>query len=224
MANLLSGLATCAACGGKMHFVSKGVRRPGGQPSDYLACDNSRRLQRCAARSVNYDLALTATLLSLRARTRRLPDLFPSFFNQQAQATLESLRGQIGEVEHSIERLIDVLERQPASTALEQRLAKNEARLHHLRTELERLEAEQKSSHTPLEEQLAAKAALFQFLGMEKGEGATEGSLEDKTALVHSTLRRLIKQVVVSPAGITVEWRSAGEAIEVSFEEVRRRG
>ena len=132
LSNILSGLVACHYCGGKLHYVNKGKPPKGGT---YLACDNARRKNSCDAKSVRYDVVLTAVLSSLDGGELDLRALLgsgPQNRKQELAAKIEAIEGRIAETEEGIENLLGVLERRP-SAAVERRLADHEVNLKQLR-------------------------------------------------------------------------------------------
>lgn len=53
LSNLFSGLARCAYCGSRMHFINKGPSPKNG--GTYLMCDNARRKVGCVSNAWRYD-------------------------------------------------------------------------------------------------------------------------------------------------------------------------
>jgi len=52
--NLFTHLVKCGLCGGPLHFINKSLK-PKHQNRKYLSCANSRRLNKCSARSIQYN-------------------------------------------------------------------------------------------------------------------------------------------------------------------------
>jgi DNA invertase Pin-like site-specific DNA recombinase len=141
--NALAGLARCASCGGAMHYVGGGISTP--KPYAYLACDGQRRRGTCAAKAVRYDVVIEALLLAMEDGEINLRGILAggaSERQQELQRDLEATDGRIAEAEAGVARLLDVLERLPASAAIEARLAETEATLGELRQRKVELERE----------------------------------------------------------------------------------
>jgi DNA invertase Pin-like site-specific DNA recombinase len=109
LSNILSGLATCHYCAGRMHFVNKGPAPKGGT---YLACDNARRLKTCDAKSVRYDVVFVAIVNSLEDGELDLRALLgggPQDQRQELAERIDGINGRVAETEEGIENLLGVL-------------------------------------------------------------------------------------------------------------------
>lgn len=134
--NVLSGLAVCGKCGGKMHFINKGkpsnLRRKlsaadlvAVPDQTYLHCDNSRRKGTCDAKAVRYQPALEEVL----EQVRDFRDIEPDGSAVKARNDeIDTLTAEIAETQAGIETAIDALLRVP-SQALEKRLGELESQL-----------------------------------------------------------------------------------------------
>ena len=185
--NLLSGLASCARCGGPLHFVDKGKPPKGNQ---YLACDNRRRFKSCDAPSVRYD----ATLREVLAQVRDFKPLEDGSEAARRDKELAALAGQIEEKGEAVERVLDTLQRVKS--------AKAEKRLEALEAELEELEAKRRE----LEEKEVARHGSHPPPGVvyETIEDASPWVLADNPtgtadliAFVKSELRRMVERVEI---------------------------
>jgi hypothetical protein len=139
--NVLSGLAFCARCGGKMHYVNKG------RSHQYLACDNARRKRTCDAPAVPYGPLLDGVL----DQVRDFRDIEPnSSAAKERDRELDALGGQIEEAEEAIERILDLVEKAKSPRAVE-RLEVLEAKLAALKARREKLEEEEiaRGNHIP---------------------------------------------------------------------------
>lgn len=106
-----------------MHWVNKG-RPP--KSSQYLHCDNSRRLRTCDAPSVRYKPVLDFVLDNLPKCLEAHVQSIPS--TDESESRMNAIDGEIAKTEESIARLLDTLERIPSESA-EKRLAEHERRL-----------------------------------------------------------------------------------------------
>jgi hypothetical protein len=199
LANILSGLAVCPHCGGKLHFVNKG---PGPKGGSYLACDNARRKGTCDARSVRYDVAAIALLNCLEdgeLDVRALIGADAQSHRRDIARKLEAVAGRIAETDSGITNLLDVLTRRP-SPAIEQRLAEHEATLKQLREEKARFEAELHSLTSdgdPAEEIAAAVREL------------NRKPSADVNTHLNATLKRIIARVEIGYSDEARGWFDA---------------
>lgn len=123
--NLLSGLAFCARCGGKMSYANKG------RGHQYLICDKARRFGKCDAPAVPYFDVFGAVMLAL-------DDFRPFEVDgnavQEREREIDALAGQIAECQETIGRFVDSLGR-VSSPTMEQHLIDEEATLAALKTQ-----------------------------------------------------------------------------------------
>jgi len=128
--NVLSGLAFCARCGGRMHYVNKG------RSHQYLACDNARRKRTCDAPAVPYGPLLDSVL----DQVKDFRDIEPnSSAAKERDRELDALAGEITETQEAIGRLVDSLERVQSDT-MEKRLIDKETAQAALKARREELE------------------------------------------------------------------------------------
>ena len=207
LSNILSGLATCHYCGGRMHFVNKGPAPKGGT---YLACDNARRMKSCDAKSVRYDVILNAILSSLEdgeLDLRALLESGPQNRKQELAAEIEAVEGRIAETEEGIENLLGVLERRP-STAVEKRLEGHEATLKQLQQDKLGLKDEQHATANGSDQVGdVIEAARELNRVMESGDAVAIG---DVNVRLNAALKRIIKRIEIGISDDAREWFDAG--------------
>lgn len=109
VSNLFSGLAECAYCGARMHFINKG-RGPKG--ATYLVCDSARRGLGCEHLSWRYD-DFEASFLAF-VQEVDLEPIARSDEDAQSRVVLEkaieALQGRKGELERRRQRTYDLLD------------------------------------------------------------------------------------------------------------------
>ncbi len=207
LSNILSGLATCHNCGGRMHFVNKGPAPKGGT---YLACDNARRKKTCGAKSVRYDVVLAAVVNSLEdgeLDVRALLGGGPQDRGQELMHQIEAIEGRIAETDGDIANLLDVLQRRP-SAAVEKRLADHEATLAQLREDKAALADELHDTANggdQVEDVIEAVGELSRVL--ESGDAVAIG---DVNVRLNAALKRIIDRIEVSISDHARGWFEAG--------------
>jgi DNA invertase Pin-like site-specific DNA recombinase len=149
ISNLFSGLAQCAYCGGRMHFINKG---PGPKGGSYLTCDTARRGLGCERVGWRYD-EFEASFLAFVQEL----DLEPLVRNEEEaerrsvlDREIEALSGTITDLERRRDRTYRLLiEDEIASDYLKQEFLGRErelqsakASLEAKRTERQRLQAQ----------------------------------------------------------------------------------
>ena len=198
--NILSGLATCARCGGKLHYVNKGPAPKGGA---YLACDNARRKKTCDTKSVRYDVVLVAIVNSLEAGELDLRALIGGG-DHDRRHTLDAVEGQIADTEALIDSLLDVLERRP-SAAVEKRLAEHEATLDRLRREKVALDDELHDGGDWAGDAIEAVRELNRVMASGDKE-----AIADVNVRLNAALKRIIDRIEVGISDDARGWFEAG--------------
>lgn len=207
LANILSGLAVCSRCGGRLHYVNKGS---GPRGKTYLACDNARRKKACNAKSVRYDVVMLAIVNCLEAGELDLPALLgaaPRDQSQELRLRIDGIDGRIAETEASVTNLLGVLERRP-SPAVEKRLADNERSLVQLREDKAQVEDElrvQSNGGNPITDVMEAARTLNRM--MASGDKAAIG---DVNARLNATLKKIISRVEASISDDARDWFEKG--------------
>ena len=198
--NILTGLATCAHCGGKLHYVNKGPAPKGGQ---YLACDNARRKKTCDAKSVRYDVVLAAIVNTLEDGELNLRDLIGGG-DQERRHTLDAVDGQIADTEAMIDSLLDVLQRRPSAT-IEKRLAEHEATLDRLRREKVALEDELRDGGDWAGDAIEAVREFNRVMA-----GGDKDATANINVRLNLALKRIIDRIEVGISDDAREWLDAG--------------
>ena len=208
LSNILSGLAACQHCGGRMHYVNKG---PPPKGRTYLACDNARRKKTCdAKKSVRYDVVFAAVVNSLEDGEIDLRALLgggPQDRRQELMHQVEAIDGRTAEIDGDIANLLDVLQRRP-SAAVEKRLADLEARLAQLREEKAASEDELRGVANGVDQVgdvIEAVCALNSV--MEIGDAAEIG---DVNVRLNVALKRIIDRIEIGISDDARGWFEAG--------------
>ena len=207
LSNILSGLAKCHHCGGNLHYVNKGKPPKGGT---YLACDNARRMKSCDAKSVRYDVVLSAILSSLEDGELDVRALLGSGHQNRKQelaAEIEAIEGRITETEEGIENLLGVLERNP-STAVEKRLMDHEMALKQLQQDKLGLADEllaTANGSNQVDNVIKAVQELNRVV--KSGEASAIGEINVR---LNAALKRIINRIEIGISDDAQEWFDAG--------------
>lgn len=185
--NVLSGIAFCAKCGGKLHWVNKG---PGSKGGTYLACDNARRKRTCDAKSVRYDAVLDQILAAVKGFREIKQDDSAA---KEREREIDAIGGKIEETEKLIEGLVTKVERTESAT-LERRLGEREAELKTLKAKRQEL---REKSIARVERRTDASIVLDAFDGTSLSLPTRKTSAEELTVHVAAELRRMIERVEV---------------------------
>jgi DNA invertase Pin-like site-specific DNA recombinase len=211
IANLISGLVHCAACGGSFRYVNKGARWPGMKSSAYLACSRAQR-GLCDNRAHHRYERIEAELihsLALFNFTRLLDRHDPDLYRGEA------LRAEIAEKSERIRKLIKHRD------------------IDEVEAELINLEAERKELRRQLDTctinagQAVADATVdhhAEFVQLVAQMGA-EMSADERFALrsrLAAEFRRLVDDIEATRDGMTVRLRSSSHH-RVEFELVDQR-
>ena len=207
LSNILSGLAICHYCGGKLHYVNKGKPPKGGV---YLACDNARRKKTCDAKSVRYDVVLAAILSSLEDGELDLRALIGSSSQNRKQelaGIIQGIEGRVAETEEGIENLLGVLERRP-STSVEKRLGEHEITLKKLQQDKLRLTDEQDATANG-GDQVGDVVEVVRQLNevLQSGDASKIG---DVNVHLNALLKRIISRIEIGISNDARNWFDAG--------------
>jgi hypothetical protein len=187
--------------------VSKGKPPKGGT---YLACDNARRKNKCDAKSVRYDVVLTAVLSSLEGGEFDLRALLgsgPQNRKQELVAEIEAIEGRITETEESIGNMLGVLERHP-STAVEKRLVDHETALMQLQQDKVGLQDEQRATAIGGDQVGDVIEAVRQLNRVMKSGDAS--AIGDVNVRLNAALKRIINRIEIGISDDAREWLNAG--------------
>jgi DNA invertase Pin-like site-specific DNA recombinase len=185
--NVLSGLAYCARCGGKLHFVNKGAPPKGGT---YLACDAARRKGECTAKSVRYEPVLDQVLAAIKSFREIVQDDSAA---KEREREIDALGGKIEETEKLIEGLVTKVERTESAT-LERRLIEREAELRVLKTKRQEL----REKVIAREDGRSFDGVAFDtFLDTSPRLPSSKTSAQDLTVHIAAELRRMVERVEI---------------------------
>lgn len=208
LANILSGLVACPACGGRMHFINKGPPPKGGA---YLACDNARRkgAGTCEAKAVRYSVVATAILSCLEDGELDFRSLLAQRDDRRGElrARLEATIERIAEAESSIANLLGVLERRP-SAVVEKRLADHEATLAQLREDKGRLDRELREVSADAD-QVGDVIDTVKKLNKILASGDPD-AISAVLVKVNAALKRIISRIEVSISDDAQRWLGSG--------------
>jgi hypothetical protein len=207
LSNILSGLVACHYCSGKLHYVNKGKPPKG---SIYLACANARRKNKCDAKSIRYDVVLTAILSSLEdgeLDVRALLGSGPQNRKQELAAEIEAIGGRITETEEGIDNLLGVLERNP-STAVEKRLMDHETALKQLQQDKLGLEDELHATANGGDKIGDVIEAVRQLnRELKSGDASAIGDVKVR---LNAALKRITNRIEIGISDDAREWFDAG--------------
>ncbi len=196
IANILSGLAKCPACGSTMTRVNKGGRR-GGKP--YLLCTKAKAGAGCEYRQVKLEF-IERAIVSLGTYLR---DLTPSP-DVEIEERYRNVRLQVEEVEDQIHNLVQSLATGQTSVAVLRGIEEREALLPKLRLE---------------ETELASRAAalITNRIGNTVEEFCALTTVEPEDldlGKVNAALRQLFDQVVIdyNIGFLRLRWRHMEDA------------
>ncbi|MBV2186095.1 MAG: recombinase family protein [Rhizobium sp.] len=167
--NILSGLATCAACGSPMLRVSKG-----GKSLPVLVCSNAKRGGGCHYRSI----PMWSVEGSVRSSLPELADTYPT-----GDVQVDEIAMEVRDLETEVGLLVDEMIEHGRSPALTNARRNSEARLEdarqRLRAALEQSRVKMRLrpevlyglAEAPLEEVNTALRSLFKEVRIEVAEG-----------------------------------------------------
>ncbi|TIO06909.1 MAG: recombinase family protein [Mesorhizobium sp.] len=202
LANILGGLARCPQCDATMTRVNKGTKK-GGKP--YLVCTMAKAKKRCDYRQVRLE-DVTATIIQ---KAGGLFGLLPAP-KAELQRQWDSTVAAEAAVSDTIENLTAAIERAGHSSALLNRLRKNEA-----------AHKELKRTLTDLEERIADVQTnrVQETLGrLVDATEAEEGSYD--LPMINATLRQLFDKVVIDylQGYLWLHWKHApGEVSSLMY-------
>ena len=195
--NVLAGLVTCGACGGTVTRVT--TLRP------YLVCSRSKQGLCVPRRSTRYDHLETVLLANLPSVLHELPA--GAKLTDALHAELESVESAQLHIGDVLEKLLDALEREPASQAIRNRLREQEAQQGALAERAASLREQAEQSLGPLVESRRRDAlAALNAKPLDRGK-------------LNVALRQLASGVVIDweTATLSFTWRHTARESSVMF-------
>jgi DNA invertase Pin-like site-specific DNA recombinase len=202
MSSVVSGIATCPLCNGRMTRVNKGRR--GGKP--YLVCAAAKAGAGCEYHAVRYH-DVEQCLIDQR---EWLVETCPAGADGELDEQLQDIEGQIMGTQEGLERLLDAIQGGRTS-ALAHRVRDVEAVLEQLRKREGELQHRKAATQGPI---LARR--LNELLGalaeLEEEPCAGDDTQDRKPANV--LLRQLLSSAVVDfqRGALLLQWKHGGES------------
>lgn len=199
ISNLFSGLAECAYCGARMHFMDKG---PGPKGGTYLICDNARRGISCERLTWRYD-HFEASFLAF-VQEIDLEPLFRGDDEARRRAALDdvirTLEGRKADLEHRRDVTYELITSQTsASEYLRTRLEECDRDLRAVESEIRHNEAEILSLHSAVSRFYESKEQIKSLITrLQRRDNEEVYKLRSQVA---SRLKSLISGIEVAVAG-----------------------
>jgi DNA invertase Pin-like site-specific DNA recombinase len=199
--HVMAGLARCPECGSTMSRVNKGYGAKGGLPK--LVCNLAKGKAGCRYVSVKVDAVEEAFLGNWGTLFADIPAGGTEGALDRAYSNLEA---SISGTEDLLSELVDALEATP-SVAGSSRVAKVEAELRLMRTELEELDERRRMADQGL-----IRARIDELQGLV--EASEQDEVELNRTAINTALKVLFKAVVVDyrTGHLRFQWRQGGES------------
>jgi hypothetical protein len=204
VAHVLAGLSKCPACGSTMLRVNKGSPRKAGLPK--LVCSVAKGKAGCRYVSVRVAQVEDAFFHNWGALFADIPaDEYGGHLNKERADLQASIWG----TEDHLSDLVEALERSPSSAGAKA-VAKVEAELRGMRSDLEELEERRRMADRGLVR--ARMGKLYDLLSPVPCEGAYGPPARDRTA-INTALKVVFSAVTVDyrSGHLRFHWRQGGE-------------
>ncbi|MGO7634181.1 recombinase family protein [Rhizobium leguminosarum] len=200
--NILSGLIRCAACGSGMHYIDKGRR--GGRP--YLRCGKSLLSSDCGhTEKYEYELIQTQAVL-LTASHQSL--------GRDSEAEHHSaLKLEVEETQTRIDKLVDAIELQGMSQALQRRLVTLESQLKDLELRLSAIDIQ--TQRITLGNRLRRDRREVALLAVQLKQQPDDFDLRVRATMM---VRAIIKEIRLSPLRYQCSWLAGGGIATAIYE------
>jgi DNA invertase Pin-like site-specific DNA recombinase len=212
ISNLFSGIATCAYCRSRMHFLNKG---PGPKGGSYLVCDTANRDLGCQRVAWKYEHFETSFLAFVREL-----DLGPmtQMENEVAKRrTLDeeiaALKGKLAELELTRDRMMEtLLETEFSGKFLAKQLDGCEKSIFDVTEQIRQKEEQRAATVSESSSFYESKEEIKSLIDRLKDRNSTE--TYRLRAQIAAKLRSLISQLIIAPAGRAPRTRKAIELLE----------
>lgn len=200
--NILSGLIRCTACGSGMHYIDKGRR--GGRP--YLRCGKSLLSNDCGhTEKYEYELIQTQAILLTASHQSLGRD---SEAEHHAALNLE-----VEETKARIDKLVDAIELEGMSHALQRRLVTLESQLKDLELRLAAIAVQ--TQRITLGNKLRQDRREVALLAVQLKQQPDDLDLRVRATMM---VRGIIKEIRLSPRQYECSWLAGGGIATAIFE------
>ena len=200
--NILSGLVKCAACGSGMHYIDKGRRA--GKP--YLRCGKSLLSNDCRhIEKYDYELIQTQSILATASHQ--------SLGHDSEAEHDAALKLEVQETQARIDRLVEAIELEGMSQALQRRLVTLESQLKDL--ELRRSAIEVQTQQITLGNRLRRDRREVALLALQLKQHPDDLDLRIRATMM---VRGIVKEIRLSPRRYECTWLAGSGITTAIFE------
>lgn len=209
ISNLFSGLASCAYCGARMHFVDKGFGPKGGT---YLVCDSGRRGLGCEKAGWRYD-HFEATFLAFVEELNLEPMVHDDGKRRDLHKQLAALQGRESELNMRRERTYElIVEAQVSTRYIREQLDRCEQDLAVTRGAIAKVRKELEESQVGASRFYEGRTQIKELITRFRGEDDEE--IYQLRAAIASRLRGIVCELLIAPSGHAPLTRSTLQTLE----------